>query len=156
MSYLCDAVALKFEVQDKYHGANAYFQTARRRGMLARIWSLFSGQPNNLMDVATITQGQRLRNSRHLGLKTIRISEICGSEGRCQDFDRYFNPLKTHNRERWNGIAAAYQRRVHFPAVDLIKIGAAYVVRDGHHRISVTKAMGGEFVDAHVIEWVLE
>ena len=28
-------------------------------------------------------------------------------------------------------------------------------VRDGHHRISVAKYMGSDFIDARVIEWVL-
>jgi hypothetical protein len=36
------------------------------------------------------------------------------------------------------------------PAVDLIKVGDAYAVRDGHHRISVAKALGEDFIDAQV------
>lgn len=41
------------------------------------------------------------------------------------------------------------------PAVELIKVGDVYVVRDGHHRISVARALGEGFVDAHVTAWEL-
>ncbi len=36
------------------------------------------------------------------------------------------------------------------PTVELIKIGDAYAVRDGHHRTSVAWALGEEFIDAQV------
>jgi hypothetical protein len=155
MTTFCDALTLTFEVQDHYQGADVHFKEARRRGKIAGFWSTLADRDNSLLDVDTITQGRSILNCRHLGPKSIRISEINGSEGRCQDFDRQFNPITTHNRNRWNGIAAAYKRQVPLPAVDLLKIGDTYVVRDGHHRISVTKALGGEFIDANVTEWVL-
>jgi hypothetical protein len=42
---------------------------------------------------------------------------------------------------------------VTLPAVDLIQIGDVYFVRDGHHRISVGRAMGQEIIDAEVTVW---
>lgn len=41
------------------------------------------------------------------------------------------------------------------PAVDLIKAGDTYAVRDGHHRISVAKALGEDYIDAQVTTWEL-
>ena len=41
------------------------------------------------------------------------------------------------------------------PPVDLIKIGDAYAVRGGHHRISGAKALGQDFIDAQVTDWEL-
>ena len=39
------------------------------------------------------------------------------------------------------------------PPVELIQVGQVYYVRDGHHRISVTKAFGQEHIDAEVTVW---
>ena len=40
------------------------------------------------------------------------------------------------------------------PPVDLLKVGELYFVRDGHHRVSVSRALGREDIDAHVTEVV--
>ena len=38
------------------------------------------------------------------------------------------------------------------PPVDLAKIGELYFVRDGHHRVSVARALGRKDIDAYVTE----
>src|SRR5262245_34866147 len=38
------------------------------------------------------------------------------------------------------------------PPVDLYKIGEVYFVRDGHHRVSVARALGNDVIDARVHE----
>jgi hypothetical protein len=38
------------------------------------------------------------------------------------------------------------------PPVDLLRIGEIYFVRDGHHRVSVARALGRTDIDAHVTE----
>lgn len=63
--------------------------------------------------------------------------------------------MKTHTRRRWLSIAVARLNGQAMPAVELIKVGDVYVVRDGHHRISVARALGEGFVDAHVTAWEL-
>jgi hypothetical protein len=131
------------------------FRKARFRGLVGKFLATIMGFSSTLMDVKTITQGKSVRSRHYVGSRTVNIRQIKGSEGRCQDFDQKFNPLKTHNQNRWISIASAWQQGTLLPAVDLIKIGDAYVVRDGHHRISVAKFMGCNFVDAQVTEWVL-
>ena len=39
------------------------------------------------------------------------------------------------------------------PPVALIQVGDCYFVRDGHHRISVAKALGQKAIDATVEIW---
>ncbi len=39
------------------------------------------------------------------------------------------------------------------PPVDLIQLGDTYFVRDGHHRISVARALGYAYIDANVTVW---
>lgn len=131
------------------------FSQANLRGRLGRIMAFLTSRSNKLLDVATVSQGKRVHSSHYKGTHTVKIVEIKGSENSCQDFDRKFNPLKTHNISRWISIANAWQRGVTLPAVDLIKIGDVYIVRDGHHRISVARHMGCDAVDANVTEWIL-
>lgn len=40
------------------------------------------------------------------------------------------------------------------PPIDLLKVGEIYFVRDGHHRVSVSRALGREDIDAFVTEVV--
>jgi hypothetical protein len=57
-------------------------------------------------------------------------------------------------RSRWEHIAAAMRRGEALPPVDLVRIGQIYFVRDGHHRISVARALGRTDIDAYVTEVV--
>src|SRR6266540_5030436 len=74
-------------------------------------------------------------------------------EGRCDDFDVGFHPLKEHTEERWVSVARAQLRGLGLPPVELIQLGAVYFVRDGHHRISVAAALGQQEIDAVVTVW---
>jgi hypothetical protein len=132
------------------------FRIAKFRGRFGRVLAKLTGRSNQLTDLDTLTQDRNVRSRRYARTQTVCIDEIRGSEGRCQDFDARFNPLKSHNRERWLNIAWAWQRGVNLPAIDLIKVKDVYVVRDGHHRISVARYLGCDFMDAHVTEWVLD
>ncbi len=92
-------------------------------------------------------------NGQHMiGLQVVPLDKIVGSEGRIHDFDRAFFPRKIHTRERWVSIAKAFYAEVPLPPVDLFNIGERYFVVDGHHRVSVARARGQNFMDAHVTE----
>lgn len=83
-------------------------------------------------------------------------NRIKGSEGRSGDFDCDFNPMNTRTIDRWMSVAVARSSGDTLPLVELIQLGADYYVRDGHHRISVARALGEEYVDAMVIVLELE
>jgi hypothetical protein len=55
-------------------------------------------------------------------------------------------------RSRWEQIAAAMRRGESMPPVDLVRIGEIYFVRDGHHRVSVARALDRTDIDAIVTE----
>lgn len=86
------------------------------------------------------------------GLRYVPLPQIRGSEspGRCADFDAAFRPLRDHLKERWVRVARAWHRGVVLPPVTLIQFDGNYFVRDGHHRISVARAVGQESILAHV------
>ncbi len=86
------------------------------------------------------------------GMRIVEVEKIVGSVGRYQDFDGSFLPLKVSMGERWGRIDRAYHRGDELPAVSLYKIGDAYFVQDGNHRVSVARERGIEMIDAEVVE----
>jgi hypothetical protein len=81
------------------------------------------------------------------------MNQIRGSEGRSRYFDRDFNPLYDRARGRWLNIARARQQGKDLPLVVLVQVGDIYFVKDGHHRISVARALGQKAIDARVTVW---
>ena len=108
---------------------------------------------DHLLDLAAVTAGCTIHDRHYAGIQTVPISQIRGSESRCNDFDANFYPLRQHSSIRWQSIASAYERTIPLPPVELIRIGEVYFVRDGHHRISVAAALGQQYIDAEVTIW---
>jgi hypothetical protein len=86
------------------------------------------------------------------GMRTVEVEKITGSVGRYRDFDGSFLPLKAGMADRWGRVDRAYHRGEELPAVSLYKVGDAYFVRDGNHRVSVARYHGVAAVDAEVVE----
>jgi hypothetical protein len=86
------------------------------------------------------------------GMRTVEVEKITGSVGRYRDFDGSFLPHKKSMIERWGRVDRAYHQGVELPAVSLYKIGDAYFVRDGNHRVSVAKYHKVAAIDAEVVE----
>jgi hypothetical protein len=95
----------------------------------------------------------RVHDRHDAGLRTVSIERIRGTEGRSNDFDRSFHPLRESSRERWMSIARARDQDKALPPVDLIQVGDIYFCRDGHHRISVARAVGQRYIEAEVTVW---
>jgi hypothetical protein len=82
----------------------------------------------------------------------VPVGAIVGTVGRYRDFDRNFNPIRDATRQRWERISRAMLEGVELPPVELYKVGDAYFVKDGNHRVSVAKHQGITFLDAIVTE----
>jgi hypothetical protein len=126
------------------------FEDARNRARLGKIKSILRGRSSRLMELEELTREATIVGQRHLGTQTVCIHCIQGTESRNADFDCDFNPLKGNNRDRWINIAAARLQDVGLPAIDLLQVGDTYFVRDGHHRISVARSLGADYIDANV------
>jgi hypothetical protein len=96
------------------------------------------------------------RGERHIGLQSIPLDSIVGTEGRQRDFDRGFRPTSGRTRGRWERIATAARQGEAFPPIDVYRIGEVHFVKDGHHRVSVARAQGNDTIDAYVTEVVTE
>lgn len=123
----------------------------QNKAFLQRILSSVTRHSRSLLDLKTEVSKRRIVRQHHAGSRTVAIYHIKGSEGRSEDFDCDFNPLHSRTRDRWINIALARSQGDTLPLVELIQLGDDYYVRDGHHRISVARGLGEEFVDAKVI-----
>ncbi len=133
------------------------YSRALDRGQRATFWAALTGRSRCLLALEEVWQESRLASIEqpHFVAETrlVPLDQILGSDGRCGDFDREFNPLHDHGRGRWLRIAAARRRGTALPPVDLVQVGNLYFVQDGHHRISVARALGQPDIEARVTVW---
>ena len=138
------------------HTARAHFQEARRKALLAGIIDSLRHQPAHMLSLEDVRARLNVRGQRSLGHQIVPLEHIIGSEGRYSDFDRRFLPRSDTLKQRWSSIDSAMIRAVELPPVDLYKIGDIYFVRDGNHRVSVARQRGQNYIDAYVIELLVD
>jgi hypothetical protein len=126
------------------------FERTRMHGMYNRALALATRKMVSLLDIDSVTCRCGQPDRHYAGIKTVSIHQIRGSEGRSRDFDRNFNPLHKRTMKRWMSVYIAWQNGKALPPVELVQVGDEYYVRDGHHRISVARALGNNYIDAEV------
>lgn len=133
--------------------ARQLYQRAYILGWLGRLRTALTGQSPYLLNLTEVETAAAAGNRYSAGLQEVPIDRIRGSQGRCLDFDRNFYPLQDHLKSRWLRVATAWQLGLALPPVELIQVGDIYFVRDGHHRISVARALGQLEISAEVRVW---
>ncbi|WCB93887.1 hypothetical protein DSM104299_02608 [Baekduia alba] len=140
-------------------GADAQddFLRARRRLALSRLRRWLRREPGDIDHILpfeeVVTALGRLQE-RDAGLQVIPLDAIVGTVDRMKGFDRHFRPTTPQVRRRWESIATAMRRGEAMPPIDVYRIGEVYFVKDGHHRVSVARALGRHDIDARVTEVV--
>ncbi len=137
--------------------AQSDFSRMLRRNQLARLAGWLRREPDDVdvvMPFDEVVQALGFASKQTRGVQPVALDAIVGSVDRMRDFDRRFRPTSPRVRERWERIAAAMRRGEAMPPVSLYRIGEIYFVEDGHHRISVARALGWEVIDARVTEIV--
>jgi hypothetical protein len=127
--------------------AGLLFEHVHGQARLAQWWGKLTGRAQGLRTLAR----QPEAGGRGARIVTVPLAQIVGTEDRGDDFDAAFRPLRKHNRDRWIGVAAARRTGSVLPPVDLVQDRDGYYVRDGHHRISVAKAVGQLEIEARVV-----
>ncbi len=140
-------------VAEQLQTANELFRQIWFRGNIYRLWSKVTGRGAQLKNLSTDGFKARSINSHSLGIRSVPLDQIHGSENRSGDFDAKFYPTRYEDRQRWVNIAKLRLLHVDLQAVSLIQVGEVYFVRDGHHRISVARALGEKYIDADVVQW---
>ena len=135
--------------------AEQLYQRAYRQGQWRRLWAALTRQSRHLLDLAEVEASSRVINRHSAGSQTVPLTQIRGSAstGRERDFDLDFYPLQEHDQARWKSVAVVWQMGLSLPAIQLIQVGQIYFVQDGHHRVSVARALGQKYIDAAVMVW---
>ncbi len=138
---------------DVRHISHEDFNRARMRASVGKITSVLFGKGNkNLLPFEEVKEMSYSQHQSYIGVKTIPIHLIAGSEGRYQDFNRAFLPKREFSRHRWVRVNEARLTDIILPPIQVYELGDIYFVRDGNHRVSVAKMMGIEFIDAEIIK----
>jgi hypothetical protein len=136
--------------------AQSDFARERRRRALSKIVSRLRLEPDDvsaMLPFEEVVAALGRRGESDLGVQTITLDSIVGTVARRRlEFDRKFRPASTNVRGRWEGIATARRRGVAMPPIDVYRIGELHFVQDGHHRVSVARALGDTHIEAHVRE----
>jgi hypothetical protein len=131
------------------------FLRARRRQSVARLARFLSrerGDIDVILPFDEVVEALGRTGERDLGLRAIPLDSIVGTVDRKTGFDREFRPTTSRVRTRWERIAAAMHRGDPLPPISVYRIGDVHFVKDGHHRVSVARALGHRDIDAFVTE----
>jgi hypothetical protein len=131
------------------------FSTARRRAWMRKTGRLLfgKGRTGTLLSFEEVRRSDGACGGVRRGRRTVETSRIVGSAGKNEWFDEDFMPLRDASRERWKRIAEAFRLGLELPPVSLYQLGGVYFVQDGHHRVSVARFHGVEWMDAEVTEF---
>jgi hypothetical protein len=132
--------------------ASRDFAKARMSAFWEQVWALMRGKSIDLLRFEEVKQRLRLRDERYLGLKEIPLDNVVGTVGRYNDFTRTFLPRTNAVKSRWQRLDAMARGMEGFPPIEAYKIGDAYFVIDGNHRVSVAKQLGATVIEAYVTE----
>ncbi len=131
------------------------FVSARRRAMVRRVWARFhrGTTRSQLLSFDEVKKASLADNQTNLGTKIVEVEKIVGSVGRQRDFEGSFLPARSSVEARWKRVDRAFYRMKDLPPVSLYKVGDAYFVLDGHHRVSVSRYHDVPTVEAVVTEF---
>jgi hypothetical protein len=134
--------------------AESDFTRERRRRALSLIAARLRAGPDDvspMLPFEEVVGALGRKSESDLGVKEIPLDSIVGTVDRqTGTFDRSFRPATANVRGRWERIAAARRRGEVMPPIDVYRIGELYFVQDGHHRVSVARALGDTVIEAHV------
>jgi hypothetical protein len=106
---------------------------------------------DDLLDLDETIRRLKPFSRHHLGVQAIPVERVVGTEGRAGDFDRRFAPRRRDVSERMRRVSEAFPDGS-FPPIVVFRLGEAYFVIDGHHRVAVARRKGIEQIDAEVTE----
>jgi hypothetical protein len=136
--------------------AQTAFMRERRKRRRARFAGWVLRRPGTAASLQRLDDqlgGAPPAGRRRAGLRAIALETIVGTAecAKAHGFDGRFRPTGT-SRKRWEGLWMAERRGTPLPPISVYKLGDAHFVNDGHHRVSVARALGKAAIDAEVTE----
>lgn len=127
------------------------FSALRTQALKDALWAKLI-RKNTKLAIFPEQAPEKSPNRKLIGTEDILIEQIVGTLGRHNDFDYKFRPLKGYLRDRWVNAYLSLERERWSPIL-VHKVGEYYYVEDGHHRVSVARALGMAFIPAKVWEY---
>jgi hypothetical protein len=137
-----------------YARVDSAFDLDRLRGMQygARAANLLRGRGRSTLPLLQDVTHE-YRQLRDNGEQLIPIADIVGSvDGASQLFDRNFRPVTDRARARLGSVLVAMRQGEPLPPIEVWAWRGQYYVLDGHHRVAAARALGSDYISAHVIE----
>lgn len=125
---------------------------ARREAMLQDVVCAIAGCSVDLLSFDEVKDRLQLSARVNRGVREIELKHIRGSVGRYDDFAAGFLPRGSINRERWENVDYFVTTQGEGP-IEVYQVGEAYFVLDGNHRVSVSRQIGRETIEAEVWEF---
>jgi hypothetical protein len=134
--------------------ARERFDSARFEAFRRALRAVLTGRTRRLMSLELALAAAGFDGQTAAGEQEISLDHIVGSahQARTHDFDPGFLPTARRMRDRWSRVYAAWLRGAEMPPIDVYRVGDAYYVSDGHHRVSVARRLGLEKIKARVTD----
>ncbi len=126
---------------------------ARRNVIVQQVICALQGCSMDLIPFEDARQLLHLNQRICRGLQEVELEKIRGSVGRYHDFTSAFLPRSDSLRTRWQRVRSASVNKG-MPPIDLYKVGEAYFVIDGNHRVSIARSEGDKTIEAYVCEYI--
>jgi uncharacterized ParB-like nuclease family protein len=128
----------------------AAFASLRASGVIERLVRRFLGRRRRVRRFADDVREVAAAPAAHVEVRDVPITAVVGSVGRASDYTPSFRPVRPEDAQRWSSVRAAMLHACGVPPVDLLELAGRYYVVDGHHRVSIWRAMGVRTIEARV------
>ncbi len=132
--------------------ASDRFRRVQIGAQVSDLLGLVRGKNTDLVSYEEVARRIKAYQQIEMGTKMVPLDKIIGSVGRYRDFTSEFLPRTAISKDRWTRVDRVLNSLQGYPPIELYKIGDAYFVRDGNHRVSVARANGLTHIEAYVTE----
>jgi len=135
---------------DSIDAERAFTRLHRERRRAAVLGRLLR-RPACLSRLAVFDEPRTAAARVERGIREIPLCAIRGTlePSRSVQFDPDFRPARIA-RTRWQRVWLAEERGATLPPISVVAVGDEYILRDGHHRVSVARARGAVSIDARL------
>ena len=140
------------QINDTMGQAQREYQEALQKAFWRKARTWLRRGCNDLLSFPDVYEHLKDRPRYQRGLQNVPVRQIVGSAGRSGDFDLAYFPVQSLTESRWVNVAKGRSQGNDLPSVMLYKVGEAYFVEDGNHRVSVASVNGDSYIEANVIE----
>ncbi len=128
------------------------YPKARRKELFRRVGRLLTRRPQgHLLNLEEVQSQLKSFEQSYVGVRSIPVDQIVGSVARSSDFDDDFLPVSDRLETRWQSLENRFPDGG-FPPIVVFKVGDAFFVADGHHRVAIAKQRKMDYLDAEITE----